>query len=82
MVQESKSKAVFLDRGGVINALMFMKSGPRSHRDSRQFQILPGVEESLLELKKSGFLTIVITNQPEIKRGFLTAEKLELFHES
>jgi len=45
------------------------------------FEILPGVAESLLQLRRAGFLNIVVTNQPDVKTGKQSSEVLHLMHE-
>ena len=73
--------AVFLDRDGVLN-----RSVRRSHteygspRRLEELEILPGVREAFGLIKKIGFLTIVVTNQPEISRGFLSVADLDAIH--
>jgi histidinol-phosphate phosphatase family domain/HAD-superfamily hydrolase, subfamily IIIA len=63
------NKAVFLDRDGVINR-SFVKDGkPFPPNSLDVLEILPNVHESLLFLKKKGFLLIVLTNQPDVGRG-------------
>ena len=62
-------KAVFLDRDGVINKA-FIKDGlPTSPNSLDELEILPGVKESVLRLKKLNFVCLVVTNQPDVTRG-------------
>ena len=62
-------KAIFLDRDGVINKI-FIKNGlPFSPDTFDQLEILTGVKESILRLKKLNFLCLVATNQPDVSRG-------------
>ena len=62
-------KAVFLDRDGVINRA-FIKDGlPTSTNSLDELEILPGVKESVLRLKKLNFVCLVVTNQPDVTRG-------------
>jgi len=66
--------AVFLDRDGTINeevGLIINKT---------QLKLYPGVAKALLQLKKGGALTILITNQPVIARGLVNEEELEEIH--
>lgn len=55
---------VFLDRDGVINR----ERGDYTWRVD-DFDILPGVPETLQKLKEAGFLLVLITNQAGIARG-------------
>ncbi len=70
-----KQKAIFLDRDGTINKSNGFITKPE------QFELLPGVAEAIKQINKSGYLAIVITNQPVIARGDCTFEELALIHE-
>ena len=62
-------KAVFLDRDGVINKA-FVKDGlPTSPNSLDELEVLPGVKESIKNLKKLNFICLVVTNQPDVQRG-------------
>ena len=61
-------KIVFLDRDGTINEEVNYLYKPED------LVILPGVPEALRELKKAGYLLILITNQAGIARGYYTEE--------
>ncbi len=75
-MKESK-RAVFLDRDGVINKVIFRNGKVSSPWKFEEFEILPGVKKVLTKFKKMGFLNIVVSNQPDVKRGFLKKEELE-----
>lgn len=64
-----KNKAFFLDRDGVINRTLLKKGKPVAPRKFKEFKILKNVDKSLIFLKKKGFKNIVITNQPDVKKG-------------
>ena len=69
-------KAIFLDRDGVINKI-FIKNGLPSSPDTfDQLEILTGVKESILRLKKLNFLCLVATNQPDVSRGKIEKETI------
>ena len=62
-------RAIFLDRDGTLNKA-FIKNGlPFSPSSFNEFEILPGVKESILKLKKLNFVCLLITNQPDVSRG-------------
>lgn len=61
--------AVFLDRDGVIN----VDTGYVSQVDD--FKFIDGVIEAMLDLKKKGYLLVVVTNQSGIARGYFTEEQ-------
>lgn len=68
-------KAVFLDRDGTINYHVGFLN------NHEQFKLIPGVAEAIRCINKSGFLSIVITNQPVIARGECTWEELQVIHD-
>lgn len=69
-----KQKAVFLDRDGTINRYIgFLK-------DIDEFELLPGVSEAVRNINRSGYLAIVVSNQPVIARGEVTFEELDEIH--
>jgi D-glycero-D-manno-heptose 1,7-bisphosphate phosphatase len=64
------TRAVFLDRDGVLNAAILDARGrPLPPRSAAEFSILPGVREGCAALRAAGFRLICITNQPDIARG-------------
>lgn len=62
--------AVFLDRDGVLNRT-FLHADGKTHppQTPDQLEILPGVLEACLSLRRAGFLLIVVSNQPDVARG-------------
>ncbi len=64
-----KPPAVFLDRDGVINAVVMRGSTPVPPSSLDELRILPGVAEALGRLKQAGYALVVVTNQPDIARG-------------
>lgn len=71
---KNMQRAVFLDRDGVINKYV----GFLRHID--EFELLPGVPEAIRKINESGYLAIVVTNQPVIARGELTFCELREIH--
>lgn len=67
-------KAIFLDRDGVISREVDLLRTPS------QVELLPGAAEAIKLINKSGFLAIVITNQPVIARNLCTLEDLNIIH--
>jgi D-glycero-D-manno-heptose 1,7-bisphosphate phosphatase len=61
--------AVFLDRDGVLNKAIVRDGKPYPPRDLSEVAITHGAGAALEELKRAGFLLIVVTNQPDIARG-------------
>jgi D-glycero-D-manno-heptose 1,7-bisphosphate phosphatase len=72
--------AVFLDRDGVLVETTVDQGVPRPARSLEELQILPGVERACERLRAAGFVLIVVTNQPDVARGTLTAEAVEEMH--
>ena len=70
----NKQKAIFLDRDGTINKFVGFL------RNIDEFELLPGVAEAIKKINNSGYLAIVITNQPVIARGEVTREELAEIH--
>lgn len=70
----NKQKAIFLDRDGTINKYVGYLRTPE------QFELLDGVGEAIRKINLSGYLAIVVTNQPVIARGEVTADGLQQIH--
>jgi len=71
---KKKQRAIFLDRDGTINKYVGFL------RNIDEFELLPGVAEAVRLVNASGYLAIVVTNQPVIARGEVTVEQLQLIH--
>lgn len=76
------NKAVFLDRDGVINRPIIVDGKPHPPRTVADFEILAGVNQACSDLKKAGYLLVVVTNQPDVGRGILKKEVVEAIHET
>jgi len=72
-------KAVFLDRDGVINELIYHQE--QGIIDSpftvEQFRLLPGVGEAIRKLHEMDYKVVVVSNQPNIAKGNLFEETFE-----
>jgi D-glycero-D-manno-heptose 1,7-bisphosphate phosphatase len=71
------NRAIFLDRDGVLNRPLIKEGKPYPPRSLAEAEILPGVAEALADLKRAGFLTIVVTNQPDVARGTTRRETVQ-----
>lgn len=69
-----KQKAIFLDRDGTINKYVGFL------RDIDEFELIDGVTEAIRNINSSGYLAIVVTNQPVIARGEVTLDELQEIH--
>ena len=76
-----RQRAVFLDRDGVLNAVVLEDGVPRAPSSPAALEILPGVADALRLLQAHGFLRIVVTNQPDVARGGATREAVEAIHQ-
>ena len=79
-MKKIKNKAIFLDRDGIINKLINDKGTRRSPRTLKEFSINFEIKKYLKIFKKNSFLNIIITNQPEFKRGYLKKYEIVQFH--
>ena len=70
----NKQKAIFLDRDGTINVYKGFL------RNIDDYEMLDGVAEAIKKINESGYLCIVVTNQPVIARGEVTVEELDEIH--
>lgn len=71
-------KAIFLDRDGVINKLIIREGKAQAPYTLEEFALYPGVEEALKIIKEAGYLAIIVTNQPDVARGWVKKESVEL----
>lgn len=72
---KNKQKAVFLDRDGTINIYKgFINK-------AEEFELIPGIAEIIKKINVSGYLAIIVTNQPVIARGECSLEELGRIHE-
>jgi len=71
---KQKQKAVFLDRDGTLN-----KEVGFCH-SSEDFELLPRTVENIRKINESGYLAVVVTNQPVIARGEMSFEELDRMH--
>ena len=72
--KQNKRPCIFLDRDGVINR--DMDSMPLC----KDFELLDGVAEAIKAINKSDYLSVVVTNQPMIAKGFVSFEEVENTH--
>lgn len=71
--------AVFLDRDGVINAMVYNAEFGLvdSPANPSQFQLLPGVPEAVRRIRELGYLAVVISNQPGVAKGKFSPQLLD-----
>lgn len=71
---KNKQKAVFLDRDGTINKYVGFL------RNIDEFELIDGVAYAICKINESGYLAIVVTNQPVVARGEVSFKELEEIH--
>ena len=69
-----RQKAVFLDRDGTLNKYVGFL------RDINELELIDGVTDAVKEINASGYLAVVVTNQPVIARGEVTVPELNEIH--
>ena len=70
----NKQKAIFLDRDGTINEYVGFL------RNIDEFRLIDGVTDAIKKINQSGYLAIVVSNQPVIARGEVSSEELKEIH--
>ena len=80
MPPSGKSRAVFLDRDGVINRSIVRDGKPYAPVLLDDIEILPGVSSACTQLVNAGYLLIVVTNQPDVASGKALQSDIEAIH--
>jgi len=75
--KQEESKAVFLDRDGVINK--DPKTGDYV-KNWQEFEFLPGAVEAIKLLKDKGYKIFIVSNQAGIGRGLMAEQDLKEIH--
>lgn len=71
---KNKKRAIFLDRDGVLNEEVDQLSRVEN------FKIYDFVPEAIKKINETDYLTIIITDQPMIAKGFMTENDLKEIH--
>jgi len=77
-------KAVFLDRDGTLNKLISGRSNPKHIGPwlFEEFEYIDGVEDAVKKIKRLGYTTHVVTNQPDVDDNLMTEQTLDLMHQT
>jgi D-glycero-D-manno-heptose 1,7-bisphosphate phosphatase len=75
------TRAVFLDRDGVINRAVVREGRPYPPASVAELEYLPRVAEALEKLRRAGFRLIIVTNQPDVATGLQQRAVVETMHE-
>tara|TARA_B100000745_G_scaffold272391_1_gene200263 strand:+ start:362 stop:1621 length:1260 start_codon:yes stop_codon:yes gene_type:complete len=71
---DKKLPAIFLDRDGVINKEY------HNFKYQDPMNINRGAVSAVKKINNKGYLSVIITNQPAVAKGFITLDKLENDH--
>ncbi len=74
------SRAVFLDRDGVLNKIVWRDGKAASPRNVDELVIEPDAPAALDALRAAGFKLFVVTNQPDVRRGLMPKAVLDDIH--
>ena len=79
---DRKAPAVFIDRDGTLNEMLFDETHGRfdSPLRAEQLAIKPFAQDFMDGLRVAGFKRIVVTNQPGVARGYLNEAELDRIH--
>ena len=77
---DALTRAVFLDRDGVINQALIRDGRPFSPTKLDEFSWVDGIKEAAHELKRAGYRLFCATNQPDVGRGLQERQVVESFH--
>jgi D-glycero-D-manno-heptose 1,7-bisphosphate phosphatase len=67
-----RRRAVFLDRDGTLNYPVVREGRPYPPASLAEMELIPFAREVCANLRASGYLLILVTNQPDIARGSQT----------
>jgi D-glycero-D-manno-heptose 1,7-bisphosphate phosphatase len=64
----------------VINESIVVSGKPYSPIIPDNFKLLAGVKEALKDLRKAGYLNVIVTNQPDVSTGKQSKSNIEAIH--
>ena len=75
----TKEKAIFLDRDGVVNELVYFPEQGiiDSPFTPDQFCLCPGVPFAIKRFQNKGYKVIIVSNQPGIAKGHITQNNFD-----
>lgn len=74
------SPAVFLDRDGVLNEVVYRDGQAVSPQSLAEFRLVPNLAGLGRRLREAGYRLFVVTNQPDLARGKLERSELDAMH--
>lgn len=75
------TRAVFLDRDGVLNHAEVRDGKPHPPADPAAMTIVAGAADALVRLRARDFRLIVVTNQPDVARGTQRRDVVEAMND-
>lgn len=76
----AKAPAIFFDRDGVLNTVVWRSGKAASPRSLEEFELEPEAPEALQALRAAGYRLFAVTNQPDIARGLMSPDALGAMH--
>lgn len=70
-------RAVFFDRDGVLNEAVVRDGMPHPPESLASLRFTDGAVDAVAAVRAAGFLTIAVTNQPDVARRIATREAVE-----
>lgn len=78
-------RAVFLDRDGTLLEIIerphHVKKRTAPYK-AEELVFVPDVQNSIDRLRIAGFLTIMVTNQPDVRHGYMSEEEWQKIHKT
>ncbi len=71
------SRAIFIDRDGVIIRTDVLDGKPYAITSLEALEVLAGAADAIQRLKAAGFQIIVVSNQPDVAAGKVTRDVVE-----
>ncbi len=75
-----RRRAVFLDRDGVLVRNVLRGGNAHAPRTLEEFRLYPGAAAAVRRLRRAGYLTVVVTNQPDIGKGLIAPRTVAAMH--
>jgi D-glycero-D-manno-heptose 1,7-bisphosphate phosphatase len=72
--------AIFLDRDGIVNKAVVKKGKPYPPSSLVELELIDGIRDLIINVKRLGFKVFIFTNQPDVARGTTSREKVDEIH--
>jgi D-glycero-D-manno-heptose 1,7-bisphosphate phosphatase len=80
-MQHAKRRGLFLDRDGIVNKAIVRNGKPYSPRTLSEFELYSHIKPIVEQARRANFLVFVVTNQPDVGRGEVSQEAVEVLHQ-